>query len=418
MRPVLLDGEWRPAVSSGSFRAVDPASGADLPDEYPVSAFDDLEEALHAAARLVDLHPSIEPERLAAFLEAFAARDRSPPRGARGDRQPRDGAAGGAAAALGRAAAHGRPAAAGVPRPAATVPGAGRRSTPGATSAPCTVPSAARWSSSARTTSPWPSTRWAAVTSPPRSRPATRSSPRPTPATPERPASSPRQRSRRSSSVELPRALVQLVYHCRDPMTGCASPPTRSPAAVAFTGSRASGLALKAGGRPGGHARLPGDVERQPGGHPPRRARGAGRRAGPRSLRLLHRRRRPALHQARSGPRSSGTTAASGSSPPSAELLRSAASGCSARRGHSPQAGSSTARTCRRPEPRSRPAGAALPGSGLPLRQHPASRHGRAFLERPRRPPDRGIRERHPVRLRRRDPGELEGRRPGARGQA
>ncbi len=71
MRPVLVNGEWRPSASSGSFHAVDPASGADLPDEYPVSAFEDLEEALQAAALLVDHNPSVEPERLAAFLEAF-----------------------------------------------------------------------------------------------------------------------------------------------------------------------------------------------------------------------------------------------------------------------------------------------------------------------------------------------------------
>jgi len=74
LRPVLIDGEWRPSAASGSFSAIDPATGTPLPDHYPVSSFADLDQALHAAARLVDQHPSLDPERLAGFLEAFAGR--------------------------------------------------------------------------------------------------------------------------------------------------------------------------------------------------------------------------------------------------------------------------------------------------------------------------------------------------------
>ncbi len=72
MRPVLVDGEWRPSVASGSFRAVDPTTGAELPDDYPVSTFADLEQALEAAARLVDEHPRLDPDRLAGLLETLA----------------------------------------------------------------------------------------------------------------------------------------------------------------------------------------------------------------------------------------------------------------------------------------------------------------------------------------------------------
>ncbi len=74
MRPVLIGGAWRPAVSSGSFRAVNPATGALLPDEYPVSRIEDLEAALLAAARVIDDLPAPEPDRLAGFLDAFAAK--------------------------------------------------------------------------------------------------------------------------------------------------------------------------------------------------------------------------------------------------------------------------------------------------------------------------------------------------------
>jgi len=73
MRPVLIDGEWRPAAASGSFRAIDPATGAPLPDEYPVSGMEDLEAALRAAARVIDEFPALDPDRLARFLEGFAA---------------------------------------------------------------------------------------------------------------------------------------------------------------------------------------------------------------------------------------------------------------------------------------------------------------------------------------------------------
>ena len=37
-RSILIDGAWRPATAVGSFRAVNPATGERLPDEYPISA--------------------------------------------------------------------------------------------------------------------------------------------------------------------------------------------------------------------------------------------------------------------------------------------------------------------------------------------------------------------------------------------
>jgi len=71
--PVLVGGAWRQAASIGSFRAMNPATGAFLPDEYPVSGMEDLEAALRASAGIIDGFPALEPDLLAGFLDAFAA---------------------------------------------------------------------------------------------------------------------------------------------------------------------------------------------------------------------------------------------------------------------------------------------------------------------------------------------------------
>ncbi len=74
--PVLIAGAWRAASSpSGTFTAVDPSTGSPLADTYPVSSWTDLEDALEAARGAMDaLGPSPDPEPIAAFLEGFAER--------------------------------------------------------------------------------------------------------------------------------------------------------------------------------------------------------------------------------------------------------------------------------------------------------------------------------------------------------
>lgn len=80
-QPVLIANQWRPANSSGSFRAENPATREQL-DEYPISTWADCDEALQAASvafhqRWVNDWP---PEKrhdvsqFANFLEAFATR--------------------------------------------------------------------------------------------------------------------------------------------------------------------------------------------------------------------------------------------------------------------------------------------------------------------------------------------------------
>jgi len=71
---VLIAGRWRPAQASGTFRAENPATREPLPDEYPVSTWQDCDEALTAAVAALDELRRLPAERLATFLEAFAAR--------------------------------------------------------------------------------------------------------------------------------------------------------------------------------------------------------------------------------------------------------------------------------------------------------------------------------------------------------
>ncbi|MCA9228297.1 MAG: aldehyde dehydrogenase family protein, partial [Planctomycetales bacterium] len=72
VQPVLIAGQWRPANSSGTFRADDPVRQLPLDDEYPVSTWQDCDEALSAAASAFVEMRKMPAERFAAFLESFA----------------------------------------------------------------------------------------------------------------------------------------------------------------------------------------------------------------------------------------------------------------------------------------------------------------------------------------------------------
>lgn len=72
VQPVLIAGQWRPANSSGTFRADDPVRQQPLDDEYPVSTWQDCDEALSAAASAFVEMRKMPAERFAAFLESFA----------------------------------------------------------------------------------------------------------------------------------------------------------------------------------------------------------------------------------------------------------------------------------------------------------------------------------------------------------
>ena len=70
--PILLDGAWRPAGGQETFRAVNPATGECLSEEYPVSPWGDIAAALEAGARAALELASLGPEPVSRFLEIFA----------------------------------------------------------------------------------------------------------------------------------------------------------------------------------------------------------------------------------------------------------------------------------------------------------------------------------------------------------
>lgn len=71
-QPILIDGQWRSARAESSFQACDPQNRHLLPEFYPVSLWDDCDEALTAAARAADQLRHLPGERFAQLLETLA----------------------------------------------------------------------------------------------------------------------------------------------------------------------------------------------------------------------------------------------------------------------------------------------------------------------------------------------------------
>jgi 2,5-dioxopentanoate dehydrogenase len=69
---VLIDGKWRPADAEGTFHAENPAKGEALPLAFPISRWSDLDAALNAATQAAAELRTVDPEKIAAFLEAYA----------------------------------------------------------------------------------------------------------------------------------------------------------------------------------------------------------------------------------------------------------------------------------------------------------------------------------------------------------
>ncbi|HUE72131.1 MAG TPA: aldehyde dehydrogenase family protein, partial [Pirellulaceae bacterium] len=72
--PVLIAGHWKNSTASSTFRSENPATRQPLPDEYPVSTWQDCDEALAAAAAAFERMRGLSGERIGSFLDAFAAR--------------------------------------------------------------------------------------------------------------------------------------------------------------------------------------------------------------------------------------------------------------------------------------------------------------------------------------------------------
>ncbi len=72
--PVLIAGQWRPAEAKATFQACNPSTRKWLPDEYPVSRWDDCDAALAAATEAAAELRQLAPSRIAEFLESYAER--------------------------------------------------------------------------------------------------------------------------------------------------------------------------------------------------------------------------------------------------------------------------------------------------------------------------------------------------------
>ncbi|OYW24719.1 MAG: hypothetical protein B7Z55_01395, partial [Planctomycetales bacterium 12-60-4] len=71
--PVLIGGQWRPSRGGDDgFSAVNPATGETLPERYPISPAEELEECLKQAASAAQAVRCWPGERFAEFLDCFA----------------------------------------------------------------------------------------------------------------------------------------------------------------------------------------------------------------------------------------------------------------------------------------------------------------------------------------------------------
>jgi len=71
--PVLIHGAWRPSGNtSGVFQAENPSNKQRIPGEFPVSGEADLEEALAAAGDAARRLRDVPPDALADFLDGYA----------------------------------------------------------------------------------------------------------------------------------------------------------------------------------------------------------------------------------------------------------------------------------------------------------------------------------------------------------
>jgi NADP-dependent aldehyde dehydrogenase len=73
LQPVLINGEWRQSKNDGAFQAVNPTEKKSMPQEFPVSNMEEVEEALQAGYEAVVALRSIPVEKIADFLEQYAA---------------------------------------------------------------------------------------------------------------------------------------------------------------------------------------------------------------------------------------------------------------------------------------------------------------------------------------------------------
>lgn len=70
--PVLINGQWVASAATSTFQAVNPATEAAIPGEFPVSPWTEIDSAIQAAADASRQMRNWPGTRFAAFLEAYA----------------------------------------------------------------------------------------------------------------------------------------------------------------------------------------------------------------------------------------------------------------------------------------------------------------------------------------------------------
>jgi 2,5-dioxopentanoate dehydrogenase len=70
--PILVAGGWRKATGKSTFQAENPATGEMMEGEFPVSEWQDCDDALTAAAAAAKALRTVSAEKLATFLDLYA----------------------------------------------------------------------------------------------------------------------------------------------------------------------------------------------------------------------------------------------------------------------------------------------------------------------------------------------------------
>jgi len=70
---ILINGTWQDATGESTFHAFNPSTGEALTTEFPISDWPDCEAALNAATEAAAILRTLDPEPIAAFLDAYAA---------------------------------------------------------------------------------------------------------------------------------------------------------------------------------------------------------------------------------------------------------------------------------------------------------------------------------------------------------
>lgn len=70
---ILVNGQWQASAAKQTFQVANPTTGEDLPAAYPVSSWADCQQVLDAAVEAAEQLRALPAEKIAQFLEAFAA---------------------------------------------------------------------------------------------------------------------------------------------------------------------------------------------------------------------------------------------------------------------------------------------------------------------------------------------------------